>query len=69
MENRVKSAERKMTSLEQEQDRLSGELMKPMAGTDYAVLNRRLSEIQAELAETVEVWEKASLELEALPSE
>jgi len=69
VENRVKSAERKMTLLEQEQDKLSGEMMKPMAGTDYAALNRRLSEIQAELAETVEIWEKASLELEALPSE
>jgi ATP-binding cassette subfamily F protein 3 len=69
VENRVKSAERKMTALEQEQDRLSGELMKPVAGTDYATLNRRLSEIQAELADTVELWEKASLELEQLPSE
>lgn len=69
VETCVKSAERKMTLLEQEQDRLSGELMKPMQGTDYAKLNRRLSEIQAELAETVEIWEKASLELEALPSE
>lgn len=69
VETRVKSAERKMTLLEQEQDRLSGELMKPMPGTDYAKLNRRLSEIQAELAETVEIWEKASLELETLPVE
>lgn len=58
-----------MTALEQEQDKLSGELMKPLAGTDYAALNRRLSEIQAELAETAEIWEKASLELEALPAE
>jgi len=69
VETRVKSAERRMTALEQEQDKLSGEMMKPMAGTDYAALNRRLSEIQAELAETAELWEKASLELEALPSE
>lgn len=69
VEHRIKSAERKMSLLEQEQDRLSGELMKPMPGTDYAKLNRRLSEIQAELAETVEIWEKASLELEALPVE
>jgi hypothetical protein len=69
VEARVKAAERKMTALEQEQDKLSGEMMKPMEGTDYASLNRRLSEIQAELAETVERWEKASLELEALPSD
>lgn len=69
VENRVKSAERKITALEQEQDKLSGDMMKPMAGTDYAALNRRLSEIQSELAETAELWEKASLELEALPSE
>jgi ATP-binding cassette subfamily F protein 3 len=69
VEKRVKAAERKMTALEQEQDKLSGEMMKPMVGTDYANLNRRLSEIQAELAETVELWEKASLELEALPCE
>lgn len=69
VENRVKSSERKISALEQEQDRLSGELMKPLAGTDYASLNRRLSEIQAELAETVEIWEKASRELESLPRE
>jgi ATP-binding cassette subfamily F protein 3 len=69
LETRIKSAEKKITELELEQDRLSGELMKPAPGTDYAVLNRRLHEIQATLAETVEKWEKASRELETLPAE
>ena len=69
LENIVKSAERRMAALEQEQDVLSGELMKPGPGTDYAVVNRRLHEIQAALAETVEKWEKASLQLEALPKD
>ena len=69
LENRIKAAERKIAELEKEQDQLSGELMKPTPGTDYATVNRRLWEIQATLAETVEAWEKASLELEALPEE
>jgi ATP-binding cassette subfamily F protein 3 len=69
LEIRIKAAEKKITELELEQDRLSGELMKPAPGTDYAVLNRRLHEIQATLAETVEKWEKASRELETLPAE
>jgi ATP-binding cassette subfamily F protein 3 len=69
LETRIKSAEKKITELELEQDRLSGELMKPAPGTDYAVLNRRLHEIQATLADTVEKWEKASRELETLPAE
>ena len=69
LETRIKSAERKIADLEKEQDTLSGEMMKPSQGTDYATLNRRLSEIQAALAETVEIWEKASMELETLPKE
>lgn len=69
LENRIKSAEKKIAELEREQDQLSGELMKPAPGTDYASLNRRLHEIQATLAETVEKWEKDSLELETLPKE
>jgi ATP-binding cassette subfamily F protein 3 len=69
LENRIKAAEKKISELEQEQDQLSGELMKPAPGTDYASLNRRLHEIQATLAETVEKWEKASLELETLPKD
>ena len=40
--------------------------MKPGAGTDYASINRRLSEIQVDLADSFERWEKASAELEKL---
>lgn len=69
LETRIKAAEKTIASLEQEQDTLSGELMKPSSGTDYATLNRRLSEIQATLAETVEQWERDSRELETLPTE
>jgi ATP-binding cassette subfamily F protein 3 len=65
----VKEAETRMTQLEQERDALTGELMKPGATTDYAKVNRRLSEIQALLADTVERWEKASRELETLSVE
>ena len=69
LENAIKVAEKKIEALEKEQDQLSGELMKPAAGTDYATLNRRLYEIQAMLVETVERWEKDSMELEALPKD
>lgn len=69
LENRIKAAEKKIAELELEQDQLSGELMKPSPGTDYISLNRRLHEIQATLAETIERWEEASQELEALPKE
>ena len=69
LENRIKAAEKKIAALELEQDQLSGDLMKPAPGTDYAALNRRLHEIQATLAETVEQWEKDSLALEDLPTE
>jgi ATP-binding cassette subfamily F protein 3 len=67
LENKVKAAERAIAALEEEQDRLSGDLMKAGPGTDFATLNRRLSEIQAELADHVECWETASRELETLP--
>jgi ATP-binding cassette subfamily F protein 3 len=69
LEKQVKDAEKRMTDLERERDELTGELMKPRENTDYAKVNRRLSEIQAALADTVERWEKASRELEALPTE
>lgn len=69
LENTIRTAEKRIAELEKEQDELSGELMKPAPGTDYASLNRRLSEIQAQLAETIERWEKASVELDALPKE
>jgi ATP-binding cassette subfamily F protein 3 len=69
VEKRVKDAERRIAELEKEQDLLTGELMKPGENTDYAKVNRRLSEIQALLADTVERWEKASRELEQLPAE
>jgi ATP-binding cassette subfamily F protein 3 len=69
LETTIRAAEKRIAELERERDLLSGELMKPAPGTDYATINRRLSEIQAALAETVERWEKASLELETLPGE
>ncbi|MEI6148846.1 MAG: ABC-F family ATP-binding cassette domain-containing protein [bacterium] len=68
-EKQVKDSEKRMTDLEREQDELTGELMKPRETTDYAKVNRRLSEIQAALADTVERWERASRELEKLPVE
>jgi ATP-binding cassette subfamily F protein 3 len=68
-EKQVKDSEKRITDLEREQDELTGELMKPRENTDYAKVNRRLSEIQAALADTVERWEKASRELEKLPVE
>jgi ATP-binding cassette subfamily F protein 3 len=68
-EKLVKDSEKRLSDLEREQDVLTGELMKPHENTDYAKLNRRLSEIQAALADTVERWERASRELENLPLE
>ena len=69
VENRVKEAERRIAELEQERDRLAGELMKPAPGTDYAAVNRRLHEIEIDLAEAFSRWEKASRELQELDAE
>lgn len=69
LEKLVKDSEKRLADLEREQDELTGELMKPRQDTDYAKLNRRLSEIHASLADTVERWERASRELEGLPVE
>ena len=43
--------------------------MKPAPGTDYASINRRLSEIEVDLADAFAAWEKASAELEKLDAE
>ncbi len=66
VEKRIKEAERRIADLERERDLLTEGLMKPGAGTDYASINRRLSEIQVDLADSFERWEKASAELEKL---
>lgn len=69
LETRVKEAERRIAELEQERDRLAGELMKPAPGTDYASVNRRLSEIEVDLADAFGRWERFSGELQALDAE
>ncbi len=69
VEKRVKEAERRIAGLEQERDQLAGGLMKPAPGTDYASINRRLSEIEVDLADAFAAWEKASAELEKLDAE
>lgn len=65
LERKIKAAELRITALEKEQDGLAHQLMKPEPGTDFAVINRRLRELQIELEDTVAEWEKASRELEA----
>jgi ATP-binding cassette subfamily F protein 3 len=69
VEKRVKDSEKRIAELERERDTLTESLMKSGTGTDYAAINRRLSEIQVDLADTFERWERASSELEKMDAE
>jgi ATP-binding cassette subfamily F protein 3 len=69
LEKKIKDAERRIAELERERDTLTEGLMKSGTGTDYASINRRLSEIQVDLADTFERWERASCELEKIDVE
>jgi ATP-binding cassette subfamily F protein 3 len=65
-EERIRRAEHASATLENERSTLHATLLAARAGTDFAGINRRLSEIDAELAATLADWEAASLEIEGL---
>jgi len=69
LEERIRRAEESSAQREQERTRLHGELLAARPGTDFGGINRRLVQIDAEVAEALEDWESASLEMESLRRE
>jgi len=65
----VSKSEARIMALEAEQAELTAELAEPGTATDFAVLNRRLTDLQAELAAAGSAWEAAATELEELTAE
>ncbi len=69
MEARITAAEHAVDVLHAEQQQMLAQLGGPAAGLDFAVLNRRLAEIQAAEAAATADWETAALALEQLLEE
>jgi ATP-binding cassette subfamily F protein 3 len=67
-EKRLRDAEERVEVLEQEQARLLESLGDPAGATDYAAVNRRLHDLQQELAAATSAWEEAALVLEEMGS-
>ncbi len=65
-EERIKRAEQSSTALEQERAALHATLLAARPGTDFAAINRRLTQIDTELETALAGWEAASLEIEEL---
>jgi ATP-binding cassette subfamily F protein 3 len=65
-ELRIQRAEQASTHLEKEQSILHATLLAARPGTDFAAINRRLTQIETELADALAAWEAASLEIEEL---
>lgn len=65
-EERIKRAEQSSTALEQERAALHATLLAARPGTDFAAINRRLTQIDTELEAALAGWEAASLEIEEL---
>ncbi len=61
---RLNEIEKRIESLEAEEKEHILKLENNEAGIDYATINRRLSEIHAELPVAIKEWEQASVELE-----
>jgi ATP-binding cassette subfamily F protein 3 len=66
IEKRMAAAEREIEGLEEERDALHKVLVEAGPGTDFAVVNRRLSEIESRLEELTAEWERDGLALEEL---
>ena len=66
LEKRIGAAEAQCESLEQEKEEICTLLQTASEKLDFGRLNRRLAEIEDELAASMLEWEEASLELEAL---
>ena len=64
MEKTIKTAEHRIAALEKEQKELAEKLMVAGEIKDYERINRRLSEIDAEMHIESSNWERASLALE-----
>jgi ATP-binding cassette subfamily F protein 3 len=65
-ELRIQRAEQASTHLEKEKSILHATLLAARPGTDFAAINRRLTQIDTELADALAAWEAASLEIEEL---
>jgi ATP-binding cassette subfamily F protein 3 len=65
-EERIQRAETSVACLEQERSALHVALLAARPGADFAGLNRRLTQIDTELAATLADWEAASLQIENL---
>ncbi len=65
LKRRIQTAERKLEELQTALDEASAELFNPTPQTDFALANRRVRTIQAEIDRYTEDWESASIELEA----
>jgi len=66
LDKRITAAENAVEALHAEQQQILEKLGGPAAGLDFAVLNRRLAEIQAAEAAATADWEAAALALEQL---
>jgi ATP-binding cassette subfamily F protein 3 len=69
LEERIRRAEESSAEMEKERTRLHAELLAARPGTDFAGINRRLVQIDAEVAAALADWEAASLEMERLRRE
>ena len=66
LETRIKEAEGRVEQFEGERKQLHEELAAAAPNADFAKLQRRLTQVDAELAHWTEAWEAASMELEEL---
>lgn len=69
LRRRVEQSESRIIALEEEQASLVASLEAAEPGTDFAAVNRRLAEIQKDLAVVNALWEQAASELAFLESE
>ena len=69
LEERIRRAEESSEALERERAELYAQLQASRPGTDFAAINRRLSEIGADLEAAMADWEAASLQIEELRRE
>ena len=68
LKRRIEQSENRIIALEEEQSTLVATLEAAAPGTDFAALNKRLGEIQRDLAVVNALWEQAAAELSILES-
>ena len=68
-EDAIRRAEREIATLEKEQAALVQALSQPGPATDFAGINRRLSQIKYEMSIITDRWEHASLAVEEITKE